>query len=76
MVDPSRDPHARPRWVKVLGIVALVVVALIIIIMLAGGEHGPGRHTPDSGIGSDRESTTSAAADTGNWHATVGYVIG
>jgi hypothetical protein len=35
-----------PRWVKVAGIVAFVVVLLVAIVVFAGigGEHGPGRH--------------------------------
>ena len=36
-----------PRWVKVFGIIALVLVLLVGILLLAGGPggHGPGRHT-------------------------------
>lgn len=35
-----------PRWVKVLGIIALVVVVLVVILLLTSGDvgHGPGRH--------------------------------
>jgi hypothetical protein len=33
-----------PRWVKVLGIVALALVVLVVILVLVGG-HGPERHT-------------------------------
>jgi hypothetical protein len=41
-----------PRWVKVFGIVALVLVLLVIIMMfVSGGSHGPGRHIPSSGAG-------------------------
>lgn len=71
MAEPSRYPDStpptRPRWVKVLGIIVLVVVLLAIIVMVAGGgEHGPGRHTggAGTGLGSDRGSTVSAAAET------------
>jgi hypothetical protein len=40
-----------PRWVKVFGIIVLIVVLLLVIMMLAGGDlgggrHGPGRHQP------------------------------
>ena len=42
------DPYAGtgiPRWVRVLGIIALVVVVAFIVLMVAGGgEHTPGRH--------------------------------
>ena len=38
-------PTGAPRWVKVSGIIAIVLVALVLIVMLAsGGRHGPGRH--------------------------------
>ncbi|OLO27023.1 hypothetical protein BTR23_21035 [Alkalihalophilus pseudofirmus] len=45
--DDSREerPHSTPRWVKVFGIIAIVLVLLVVIIMvISGGEHGPGRH--------------------------------
>lgn len=40
--------YSTPRWVKVFGITALVLVLLLGIIMFTGigGEHGPGRHIP------------------------------
>ena len=39
-----------PRWVKVLGIVALVLVVLVAVLLVTGrgGGHGPGRHAPSS----------------------------
>jgi hypothetical protein len=41
-----------PLWVKVFGIVALVLVLLVIIMLFAGGgSHGPGRHIPSSDAG-------------------------
>jgi hypothetical protein len=47
-VGPDGEPTTgMPRWVKVSGIVALVVVALVLILLFTGapGRHGPGRHT-------------------------------
>jgi hypothetical protein len=40
--------YSTPRWVKIFGIVALVLVMLIAVVLITGlgGEHGPGRHTP------------------------------
>jgi ABC-type transporter Mla subunit MlaD len=39
-----------PRWVKVIGIIALIVVLLVVVIMLTGGGLvGPGGHTPPEG---------------------------
>lgn len=40
------SPPSMPRWVKVAVLVVLVLVAgLVIIMLVAGGEHGPGLHT-------------------------------
>ena len=48
MADPLRYPdsklHTTPRWVKVFGIVALVVVLLFVVLLLVGGPHRPSRH--------------------------------
>ncbi len=39
-----------PRWVKVFGIIAIVVVLLFVVMLVAGGgRHGPGRHRHTSG---------------------------
>ena len=43
---PDPEPHATPRWVKVFGIIALVVVLLFVVLLLSPGRHGPGRHMP------------------------------
>jgi hypothetical protein len=55
-VRRDREPSAgTPRWVKVFGLIALVAVVLFVVVMLVGGgEHGPGRHT---GGGSDTPAT-------------------
>ena len=39
-----RSTSGPPRWLKVSGIVVVVLVALLLILMLAGSDHGPGRH--------------------------------
>jgi hypothetical protein len=57
MADPARDPDndetggtdreptaGTPRWAKVFGIIAIVVVLLFAVLLLAGGPHSPGRH--------------------------------
>jgi hypothetical protein len=48
---PNRDSRAdtgratgTPRWVKVFGVVALVLVVLVVVTLVIGGNHGPGRH--------------------------------
>jgi hypothetical protein len=50
-----------PRWVKVSGIIVVVLVLLVGIVLVTGvgGAHGPGRHmpsgdTPPSGVTEDR----------------------
>ena len=52
MADPPPYPGT-PRWVKVSGLIALVLVLLVGIMLLAGvgGGHGPGRHLPSGGAG-------------------------
>jgi hypothetical protein len=54
--ESDRGPAAAypgtPRWVKVLGIAALVVILLVLVVMLAaGGQHGPDRHLPSGDAG-------------------------
>jgi len=44
MTDHESGPGV-PRWVKVSGIIAAVLALLVVAVMLlVGGEHGPGRH--------------------------------
>jgi hypothetical protein len=38
----ASDDHATPRWVKVFGVIALIVLAAFVILHLAGG--GPRGH--------------------------------
>jgi hypothetical protein len=54
-----------PRWVKVAGIIALVLVVLVLIVLLAGGNHGPGRHQSSSGHGGPLPSVAAAVHDWG-----------
>ena len=38
-----------PRWVKVGGIVALLMIVLVVLVMvMGGGDHGPMRHIPSA----------------------------
>ena len=45
---PSRRAYpGTPRWVKLAAIASVVLVLVVVLVMaLAGGEHGPMRHTP------------------------------
>ncbi|HBV85401.1 MAG TPA: hypothetical protein DEF42_01775 [Desulfosporosinus sp.] len=48
---PTEDrPPSTPRWVKVSGIIAIVLILLFVILKLTGGggKHGPSRHMPSS----------------------------
>jgi hypothetical protein len=55
MADPSRysDTGGMPRWVKLSGIIVIVLALLVGIMLLAGGRggdgHGPSRHAPSGG---------------------------
>ena len=60
---PARGYPGMPRWVKLAGIIALVLVLLVVVLMVAGvgGRHGPGRHLPSGGAG-DRTPTIEHSA--------------
>lgn len=48
--DPPPYPGT-PRWVKVFGIIVLVVVLLFVVLLFTRGPHrghGPGLHTGDT----------------------------
>ena len=63
-VQYEQESAARiPRWVKVAGIVAAILVLLFLVMMLAGG---PGRHNPLRHTG--ERGTTSPAGLTENRH--------
>lgn len=50
--DEQATPPGMPRWVKILGVVAIAVIAVLVAVMLiAGGDHGPGRHGAESSAG-------------------------
>jgi hypothetical protein len=45
-----------PRWVKIVGIIVLVLVLVLGIVLLTGigGAHGPVRHMPSGGASGHR----------------------
>jgi hypothetical protein len=67
--SPERDASAHreragaPRWVKVSGMIALAIVLLLLIVLLADGDHGPGRHPSARGLGGPRPSVAAASHD-------------
>jgi hypothetical protein len=73
MADPPSSPEGAasadreragaPRWVKVSGIIALAIVLLLLIVLLAGGDHGPGRHLSARGLGGPLPSVAVASHD-------------
>jgi hypothetical protein len=53
--------YSTPRWVKVFGILALVLILLVVIMMMfagIGGPHGPGRHLPSGDAGGSTLSSS------------------
>lgn len=42
--EPVSSPPRAPRWVKVAGVIAGVIVILVLVALIAGGEHSPRRH--------------------------------
>jgi hypothetical protein len=61
MANPPSDPDTgdgtgRPRWVKVFGIIVLIVILLLVILKFTtgvgmdGGEHGPVGQAPPSSV--------------------------
>ena len=61
----DRGPTGLPRWVKVAGVIALALVVLVLIVLLAGGNHGPGRHQSFRGHGGRLPSVAAAVHDWG-----------
>ena len=60
--DVRAAPPGIPRWVKVSGlVVAALIVLLIAVMLLAGGDHGPGRHMSTGPNGKAVGRTTLAA---------------
>ena len=48
----ERPPYpGMPRWLKVSGILVIVLVLLVAALLVtgAGGDHGPGRHSGGGG---------------------------
>jgi hypothetical protein len=49
LATEQNSPPSTPRWVKVFGIIIVVLVLLFVgLQFLSGGRHGPGRHLPAS----------------------------
>ncbi len=59
-----RSPPCAPRWVKVFGIIALVLILLLVVQILMGGNHGPGRHRMSGDAGGHTLSASVAEGHT------------
>ncbi len=68
--DTGREPTtSAPRWVKVFGIVALVLIVLAVLALLVGGGgHGPGRHAPSGDAGSQTPPSSAQGSGGGGGH--------
>ncbi len=63
-VRPTEDqPPTTPRWVKVFGIIGVVLVLLFGVIKLAGGDHSPGRHLPSAVAPTNGETLSASVAE-------------
>jgi uncharacterized cupredoxin-like copper-binding protein len=66
--DQGDDTSVRPStpgWVKVFGIIVIVLVLLFVISLLAGVRHGPGLHTPSGDAGGHTLSSSEQHNTTG-----------
>ena len=60
------DRPATPRWVKGLGIAIVVAVLLVVgLMVLSGGQHGPGMHTGTGNASDEPSSATGRASPAG-----------
>lgn len=63
-----RSMRGTPGWVKVFGIIALVLILLFVISLLTGARHGPGMHTPSGDAGGySRHSSIAEPAEQPSW---------
>jgi hypothetical protein len=46
VTQSGRESTSTPRWVKVFGVVTIVLILLFVVVVVAGigGHHGPSRH--------------------------------
>ncbi len=67
-VRPTADrPPSTPRWVKVFGIIGIVVTLLVVILLVTGrgspGGHGPGQHTGEGDTPPIEQAVQSGVPD-------------
>jgi hypothetical protein len=53
---PDQESYNKtPRWVKVFGIIGIILVLLFVILHLTGNSFGPGLHQPPSSVNEQGE---------------------
>jgi hypothetical protein len=67
---PSR-PGA-PLWVKIFAVIAVVAVIMVAVMLLAGGDHGPGRHSSGDAGGPARTSSATQSPVVGGHEPPAG----
>lgn len=64
--EPTEPTAGAPRWVKVFGVITLVVAVLLVALLLVGGgNHGPGRHTGSGEAGGQTAPAAGVAVKAG-----------
>jgi hypothetical protein len=67
VVRPTEDrPPSTPRWIKVSGIIVIVLLLLYGILELTGvgGNHGPGQHKPTGNVSGQTQPSSVTEAHT------------
>jgi hypothetical protein len=64
MTDYNAETRRLPRWVKIAGlaIAILAVLGVLGMILLGGGDHGPGRHSSNDSLSNEIPSHSRPAA--------------
>ena len=68
MSNPSSNPSGKPdyapmpAWVKWLSIALVALLLVAVVALLAGGEHGPGRHMSGAATPVDGGVVAASAA--------------
>jgi hypothetical protein len=58
----SGSSYRTPLWVKAFGIVAFILVVMVGIMLLSGGQHGPGMHMPSGASGETPSASVTVEA--------------
>jgi hypothetical protein len=53
MVADPPSSTGTPRWVKVFGVITVLLIVLFVVLLVSGVRHGPSRHTAPFSIADD-----------------------